>query len=96
MPHITVPSSKRTNAPTIFPLIRLDKVEIGIQVVHMGCTSFVMELQIRDARGHERIFAHEKTVMVWCNYRTGRLYRMPSVLRSALERKKRRAFPLEQ
>lgn len=76
------------------PLIRSDKAEIGIQVTHVGRTSFVMELQIRDAREHERIFAHGKTVMVWCNYHTGRPCPIPSMLRSAFERKEKRVFPL--
>jgi acyl-CoA thioester hydrolase len=78
------------------PLIRSDKAEIGIQVTHVGRTSFVMELLIRDAREHERIFAHGRTVMVWCNYQTGRPHPIPLMLRSAFERKEGRAFPLPQ
>lgn len=76
------------------PLIRSDKAEIGIQVAHVGHTSFVMELQICDAREHERIFARGKTVMVWCSYYTGRPYPIPPVLRSAFERKEQRTFPV--
>lgn len=76
------------------PLIRSDKAEVGIQVMHVGRTSFVMELQIRDAREHDRIFAYGKTVMVWCNYQTGRPHPVPPVLRAAFERKEGRAFPL--
>lgn len=78
----------------MLPLIRSDKAEVGVRVSHVGRTSFVMELQIRDVREHERIFANGKTVMVWCNYHTGRPYPVPSVLRAAFERMEGRAFPL--
>jgi len=78
------------------PLIRSDKAEVGVRVSHVGRTSFVMELQIRDVREHERIFANGKTVMVWCNYHTGRPYPVPSVLRAAFERMEGRAFPLPE
>src|SRR5258708_906947 len=75
------------------PLIRSDKAEIGVQVARIGRTSFVMELEIRDARAHERIFATGKTVMVWCNYHTGRPTPVPALLRTAIERLEGRAFP---
>lgn len=75
------------------PLIRSDKAEIGVSVVKIGRTSFVMELHIRDARDHERLFATGKTVMVWCNYRTGRPTPVPSVLRTAIEQLENRSFP---
>lgn len=78
------------------PLIRSDNAEIGVEVTHVGRTSFVMGLQIRDARDHERIFATGKTVMVWCNYHTGRPYPVPPVLRAAFERMEGRAFPLPE
>jgi acyl-CoA thioester hydrolase len=75
------------------PLIRSDKAEIGVCVSKIGRTSFVMDLQIRDARDHARIFATGKTVMVWCNYHTGRPTPVPPILRSAIERMEERAFP---
>src|SRR5258708_4534460 len=50
------------------PLIRSDTAEIGVCVTKIGRTSFLMDLQIRDARDHTRIFATGRTVMVWCNY----------------------------
>lgn len=75
------------------PLIRSDKAEIGVSVVKIGRTSFVMELHIRDARDHERVFATGKTVMVWCNYHTGRPTPVPTVLRAAIEQLENRSFP---
>lgn len=74
------------------PIIHSDKAEIGVQVVHVGNTSFVMDLQIRDSREHERIFATGRTVMVWCNYHTGRPAPVPPVLRAAFERIEGRTF----
>ncbi len=68
------------------PIIRSDKVEIGVKTVHMGRTSFTMEMQIRDTRDHERIFATGKTVMVWCNYRTGRPVPIAPELRASIEK----------
>ncbi|HEY0754403.1 MAG TPA: thioesterase family protein [Ktedonobacteraceae bacterium] len=68
------------------PIIRSDKAEIGVQVVRVGYSSFVMDLQIRDSGEHERVFATGRTVMVWCNYHTGRPFPVPSVLRAAFER----------
>jgi acyl-CoA thioester hydrolase len=78
------------------PLIHTDKVEIGVAVTHVGRTSFIMELQIRDMRDHERVFATGKTVMVWCNYHTGRPYPVPLALRAAFEKMEGRAFPLPE
>ena len=75
------------------PLIRSDKAEIGVQVTRIGRTSFLMDLQIRDARDHERIFATGKTIMVWCNYRTGRPVPVPPVLRAAIEHMEGTSFP---
>lgn len=78
------------------PMIHSDKTEIGVRVTHVGRTSFVMEQQIRDISVHERIFATGRTVMVWCNYHTGRPYPVPPGLRAAFERMEGRAFPLPE
>lgn len=78
------------------PLIRSDKAEIGVQVEHVGRTSFVMGLLIRDSREHERVFARGKTVMVWCNYHTGRPYPVPAVLRTAFEHMEGHIFPVPE
>jgi len=74
------------------PIIRSDKVEIGVQVEHIGRTSFLMGLEIRDVREHERIFATGRTVMVWCNYRTGKPTPVPPILRVAIEKLEDRQF----
>lgn len=75
------------------PLIRTDKAEIGVRVTHIGRTSFLMEQQIRDANDHARIFATGKTVMVWCNYHTGKPTPVPTVLREAIEQMEGTTFP---
>lgn len=67
------------------PLVRSDRVEVGVRVARVGRTSFIMEHQIRDMQGHERIFATGKSVMVWCNYLTGRPFLIPPSLRFAFE-----------
>src|SRR6266513_674100 len=67
------------------PLIRGDQVEVGVRVVKVGRTSFIMEHQIRDMSEHERIFATGKSVMVWCNYQNGRPHPVPPSLRNAFE-----------
>jgi acyl-CoA thioester hydrolase len=78
------------------PIIRSDKAEIGIQVVRVGRSSFVLELQIRDSYDHDRIFATGRTVMVWCNYHTGRPFPVPPVLRAAFERVEGLVFPIPE
>ncbi|HEX7733225.1 MAG TPA: thioesterase family protein [Ktedonobacteraceae bacterium] len=78
------------------PIIHSDKAEIGVQVAHVGRSSFVMDLQIRDSREHERIFATGRTVIVWCNYHTGRPAPVPPVLRAAFERMEGRTFPIPE
>lgn len=75
------------------PLVRSDTAEVGVRIVKVGRTSFVMEQQIRDIHEHERIFATGRTVMVWCNYLTGRPHPLPSSLRHAFEQMEGRAFP---
>jgi acyl-CoA thioester hydrolase len=75
------------------PLIRTDTAEIGVRVTRIGRTSIIMELQIRDARDHTRIFATGKTVQVWCNYHTGRPTPVPPTLRAAIEKLEDESFP---
>nr|BBH95673.1 thioesterase [Thermogemmatispora argillosa] len=75
------------------PLIRSDRAEVGVRVSHVGRTSFIMEHQIRDAHKHERIFATGRSVMVWCDYRTGRPHPLPPALRHAFEQMEGRSFP---
>jgi acyl-CoA thioester hydrolase len=77
----------------MLPLVRSDTVEIGVQVEHVGRTSFSMKHQIRDIAEHERIFATGKSVLVWCNYLTGRPHPVPPSLRFAFEQMEGRAFP---
>src|SRR5258708_29391571 len=77
---------KKNECTYNLPLIHSDTAEIGVQVVHIGRTSFAMEQQIRDVRHQERIFATGTTVMVWCNYRTGKPTPVPPLLRAAIER----------
>ncbi len=38
---------------------------VGVRVAQVGRTSFVMEHQIRALNDHERIFAVDRSVMVW-------------------------------
>lgn len=78
------------------PMIHSDKAEIGVEVVRVGRSSFTMELQIRDSREHERIFATGRTVIVWCNYHTGRPFPVPAILREAFERAEGRTFSAPQ
>jgi acyl-CoA thioester hydrolase len=78
------------------PLIVTDKAEIGVEVTNIGRTSFQMELQVRDSLEHARIFATGRTIMVWCNYKTGRPTPVPPLLRNALEQMEGHAFPLSK
>lgn len=78
------------------PLIREDRAEVGVRIARVGRSSFVMEHQIRDVNDHERIFATGKSVMVWCNYYTGRPYPLPWSLRHAFEQMEGRAFPVPE
>jgi acyl-CoA thioester hydrolase len=87
---------KKNECTYNLPLIRSDKAEIGVQVIDVGRTSFGMEQQIRDVRDRERIFATGKTIMVWCNYHTGKPAPVPPLLRAAFERMEGRAFPLKK
>jgi acyl-CoA thioester hydrolase len=51
-----------------------------------------MEHQIRDAQEHERIFATGKSILVWCNYLTGRPHPVPRSLRYAFEQMEGKTF----
>lgn len=75
------------------PLIRSDRVEVGVRVARVGRTSFTMEHQIRAINEPERIFAIGKSIMVWCNYLNGRPHPVPSSLRFAFEQMEGRGFP---
>ncbi len=79
-----------------FPFIRDDKAEVGVRVAKVGRTSFIMEHKIRDMNEHERIFATGRSVMVWCDYRTGRPHPVPPSLRFAFEQMEGRAFPFPE
>ena len=48
---------KEMTCTYMLPLVRSDEVEIGVQVEHVGRTSFSMNHQIRDIAEHERVFA---------------------------------------
>lgn len=78
------------------PLVRSDTAEVGVRVAKIGNTSFLMEHCIRDTNDHERIFATGKSVMVWCNYHTGRPYPVPPSLRFAFEQMEGHTFPLPE
>ena len=76
---------KEVTCTYMVPLVRSDTVEVGVRVVRVGRTSFTMEHQIRDVSEPERLFATGKSVMVWCNYLTGRPHPVPPSLRFAFE-----------
>jgi acyl-CoA thioester hydrolase len=84
---------KENTCTYILPLVRSDTVEVGVKVVHVGRTSFTMEYRIRDTKEHDRLFATGQTVLVWCDYLTGRPHPIPSSLRFAFEQMEGRAFP---
>jgi acyl-CoA thioester hydrolase len=75
------------------PLVRSDRAEVGVSVVKVGRTSFIMEHQIRDVDDHERIFATGRSVMVWCNYHTGRPHPLPPSLCYAFAQLEGHEFP---
>ena len=85
---------KEVTCTYMLPLVRSDIVEVGVRVVHVGRTSFVMEHQIRDLHEPERIYATGKSVMVWCNYSNGRPHPVPASLRFAFEQMEEKTFPL--
>jgi len=85
---------KETTCTYELPLIRSDTAEVGMKVVRVGRSSFVMEHQIRDVRDHERIYATGRSVMVWANYYLGRSHPIPPSLRYAFEQMEERTFPL--
>jgi acyl-CoA thioester hydrolase len=83
---------KEITCTYMLPLIRSDRAEVGVEVVRIGRSSFVMEHLIRDVGDHERIFATGRSVMVWCNYYTGRPHPLPSSLRHAFEQMEGHSF----
>ena len=84
---------KEVTCTYLLPLVRSDTVEVGVRVVRVGRTSFIMEHQIRDMNEHERIFATGKSALVWCNYLTGRPQLVPPSLRFAFEQMEGYEFP---
>jgi acyl-CoA thioester hydrolase len=84
---------KENSCTYALPLVRADQAEVGVRVAKVGRTSFVMEHQIRDINEHERIFATGRSVMVWCDYHTGRPHPVPPSLRHAFEQMEGREFP---
>ena len=84
---------KEVTCTYMLPLVRSDRVEVGVRVVRVGRTSFIMGHQIRDVNEHERIFATGKSAMVWCNYLNGRPHPVPPSLRFAFEQMEGGAFP---
>ncbi|GHO88716.1 acyl-CoA thioesterase [Dictyobacter formicarum] len=76
---------KENTCTYLLPLVRSDRAEVGVKVVKIGRTSFVMEHEIRDSTDHSRVFATGRSVLVWCNYHTGRPHPIPPTLRAAFE-----------
>jgi len=85
---------KEVTCTYTLPLVRSDRVEVGVRVISIGRTSFVMEHQIRELQDQERIYATGRSVLVWCNYRTGRPHPVPHSLRNAFEQMEKRTFAL--
>lgn len=83
---------KEITCTYMLPLVRGDSVEVGVRVAKVGRTSFIMEHLIRDSIEHDRMYATGRSVMVWCNYRTGRPHPVPPSLRFAFEQMEGRAF----
>ncbi len=75
------------------PMVRGDNAEVGVRIARVGRTSYHMEHLIRDKNEHERIFATGRSVMVWCNYHTGRPHPIPPSLRKAFELMEGKSFP---
>ncbi|HZR39835.1 MAG TPA: thioesterase family protein [Ktedonobacteraceae bacterium] len=76
------------------PLVRSDLAEVGVEVVKVGRSSIIMQYRIRDIEDHERVFATGRSVLVWCNFYTGRSHPLPPSLRYAFEQMEGRAFPV--
>ena len=86
---------KEITCTYMLPLVRLDLAEVGVRVIRVGRTSFIMEHLIRDSTDSERVFATGRSVMVWCDYYSGRPYPIPPSLRHAFEQMEQRAFPTQ-
>lgn len=76
------------------PLLRSDSAEVGTRVIRVGRTSITMRHQIRDTQEHERIFATGTSIMVWCDYKTGRPYPVPASLRQAIQQIEGKELPI--
>jgi acyl-CoA thioester hydrolase len=83
---------KEVTCTYLLPLVRSDRAVAGSKVVKVGRTSFIMEHEIRDSIDQTRIFATGRSVLVWCNYYTGRPYPVPPSLRAAFEQMEGRSF----
>lgn len=75
------------------PLIRSDQVEVGVGVVKVGRSSFMMEHRICDVGDREIVYATGRSVMVWSNYYTGKSHPIPPSLRFAFEQMEGKVFP---
>ncbi|GER91903.1 hypothetical protein KDW_60650 [Dictyobacter vulcani] len=75
------------------PLVRSDRAEVGVRVTKVGNTSIIMEHEIRDITDHSRIFATGRSILVWCNYRTGRPHPVPATMRAAFEQLEQHPLP---
>jgi acyl-CoA thioester hydrolase len=85
---------KEITCTYMLPLVRSDLAEVGVRVIRVGRTSFIMEHLIRDSSDHERLFATGRSVMVWCDYYSGRPYPIPPSLRHAFEQMEGCTFPV--
>ena len=74
------------------PLIRSDKVEVGVRVTKVGHSSIHMEQEISASDDHTRVFARGRTVLVWSNLYAGRSHPVPQSLRDAFEQMEQRTF----
>lgn len=83
---------KHNECTYYLPMIHTDKAEIDAKVTHIGRTSIALEFQAREIADPTRIYATARTVLVWCNYHTGRPSLVPPRLRSAIERAEGRSF----
>lgn len=84
---------KEISCTYTLPLVRSDRTEVGVRVSSVGRTSITMDHQIRDVYEHNRIFASGRSIMVWCNYLSGRPHPVPPSLRLAFEKMEGRSFP---
>lgn len=74
------------------PMVHSDEAEVDVKVTSIGRTSIIMELEVHEISNPTRIYATGRSVLVWCNYHTGRPSPVPPAIRSAIERMEGRAF----